>query len=83
MYALMDITEEVPQYEQWKKQVVKTNKQHLLIDIYEMGYAQLTKDESKLRFTDPMSENIINQYKVSKTDKGWRVGYTTVSGNLD
>ncbi|MCH7321845.1 hypothetical protein LZ480_08060 [Solibacillus sp. MA9] len=83
MYALMDITEEVPPYEQWKKQVVKTNKQHLLKDIYEMGYAQLTKDESKLRFTDPMSENIINQYKVSKTDKGWRVGYTTVSGNLD
>lgn len=83
MYALMDVTEEVPPYEQWQQQVAKVNKQHVLKDIYEMGFAQLTKDESKLRFTDPMSENIINQYKVSKTDKGWRIVYTTMSGNLD
>jgi len=83
MYALLDKTEELPSFEQWQQQVAKTNKQHLLKDIYEMGFAQLTKDNSKLRFTDPMSESIVNQYKVAKTDQGWKVVYSTISGNRE
>ncbi len=75
MYALLDKTADVPAFEQWQQRVEKTSKYHLLKDIYEMGFAQLTKDQSKLRFTDPVSENILRQYKVIKTAQGWKVVY--------
>lgn len=75
MYALLEKTADVPAFEQWQQRVEKTSKYHLLKDIYEMGFAQLTKDQSKLRFTDPVSENILRQYKVIKTAQGWRVVY--------
>ncbi|MER1956555.1 MAG: hypothetical protein ABS942_04190 [Solibacillus sp.] len=81
MYALLDKTADVPAFEQWQQQVEKTSKQHLLKDIYQMGLAQLTKDASKLRFTDPVSEHILRQYKVSRTDMGWKVIHSLVSGN--
>ena len=75
MYALLDKSADVPAFEQWQQRVEKTSKYHLLKDIYEMGFAQLTKDQSKLRFTDPVSENILRQYKVIKTAQGWKVVY--------
>lgn len=81
MYALLDKTADVPAFEKWQQQVKKTSKYHLLKDIYQMGFAQLTKDESKLRFTDPVSEDILRQYKVVHTDMGWKVTYALVSGN--
>lgn len=81
MYALLEQNEALPPYNKWLQQVQKVSKNHLLKDIYHMGFAQLTKDESKLRFTDPVSENIIKQYEVAKTKDGWKVKYSTVSGN--
>ena len=81
MYALLDKTVNVPSFEQWQQQAEKTNKQHLLKDIYQMGFAQLTKDQSKLRFTDPVSENILRQYKVIQTSRGWKVVFTSVMEN--
>lgn len=75
MYALLEKSADVPAFEQWQQRVEKTSKYHLLKDIYEMGFAQLTKDQSKLRFTDPVSENILRQYKVIKTAQGWKVVY--------
>ena len=81
MYALLDKTADVPTFKQWQQQVENTSKHHLLKDIYQMGLAQLTKDASKLRFTDPVSEHILRQYKVSRTDMGWKVIHSLVSGN--
>lgn len=78
MYALLEQNEALPPYNKWLQQVQKVNKNHLLKDMYHMGFAQLTKDETKLRFTDPVSENIVKQYEVAKTKDGWKVIYSTV-----
>ena len=79
MYALLERNEALPPYNKWLQQAQKVSKNHLLKDIYHMGFAQLTKDESKLRFTDPVTDTIIKQYEVVKTNEGWKVKYSTVS----